>query len=240
MFEEVGDSLEEWSPEIRFSDVLVCIKQYMWLIVFSVIVCSLIAAIGTLLLEEDVYQATSTVIMSKEAAKIFYEDEYTKSDIDLYQQVGNTYIEIADSNVVIDGTIEFLNRDVNVHKTYTRREIKDIVSANYITGTLVIKLTAISTGEDNVSAIANAYRQSFVNTATNLLPAAQLVVMDVAEVPQNPNNSKFVKNILMGFILGMVIAGCIIFIKLISSKGHIQTVHEINELLDVEVLVVLK
>ena len=220
--------------------MIVSIKKNIWLVIFSVVICSLITAIGTLLLEENMYQATSSIIMSKEAAKIFYEDEYTKSDIDLYQQVGNTYTEIANSNIVIDGTIEILNRQSDVYKVYTRQEIKDIVSVNYITGTLIIKLTATSTIEDNVSAIANAYRESFVTNAMALLPAAQLVVMDPAETPQSPMDSKLIKNILMGIILGIAFSGSIIFIRLIMGKSYIQTVEEVNELLDVEVLVVLK
>lgn len=232
--------MEGWNPEIRLEDIYRNIKQNIWMILVIILSFSFVTIVGTLLLEEKIYQATSTVIMSKEAAKIFYEDEYTKSDIDLYQQVGNTYIQIANSNRVIDGTIELLNQDTSVHKIYTRKEIKEIVSANYISDTLIIKLLATSTAEDNVSAIANAYRESFIDNATTLLPAAQLVAMDVAETPQNPMSSGLVKNTMIACILGVMVSAGIIFAKLILSKNYIQTNKEVKQLLDVEVLSVLE
>lgn len=222
-----------FDQEVSLFDVLVYLKKGSWLITLCMLLCGIITVIGTLVFEKEVYEASSTVIMAKESARIFYDDEYTKSDMDLYQETGNTYIEIAKSNIVIDGAAQILEQQ---GLKYTRREIKELVSAHYITGTLIIKLFASSSNGDNVCAIANAYRESFINTANALLPVSTLQVVDIAEVPVTPKTSGLKKNMILGCIAGGAIAFCIIFLKYILDRTKIQSAEEVEELFGIKVI----
>lgn len=232
--------IKELEEELSLADILLYIKRGLWLIILCSFFCAFIGVMSVLIIDKEVYEATSTVIMAKEAARIFYDDQYTKSDIDLYQQVGNTYIEIANSNTVIDGAIQILNNNSEVDRIYTREELRKIVSANYMTGTLVIKLNATSSNSDNVSAIANAYRESFTAVANSLLPVSSLQVIDVAEVPKAPRTISLIRSAILWGTIGGCIAFGMIFVKLIIDKSKIQNSEQIEELLGIDVIVHLK
>lgn len=232
--------IKELEEEISLIDVIKYVKEGFWLIALCIFFGGFIGIMSVLIIDEEIYEATSTVIMAKEAARIFYDDQYTKSDIDLYQQVGNTYIEIADSNVVLDGAIEILNRSGEIDRTYTREEIRKIVRANYITGTLIIELIATSDSEDNVSAIVNAYRESFIAVANTLLPVSSLQVVDVAEPPKEPKTMSLVKNGILWGTVGGGVAFMVIFLKLLIDKSKIQDPEQIEELLGIDVIAHLK
>lgn len=228
------------NEEISLLDIIQYIKKSLWFIALCVFFASFISVIAVLVADKEIYKATSTVIMSKEAARIFYDDQYTKSDIDLYQQVGNTYIKIAESNSVIDGVIELLNHSNEVDKTYTRDELRKLVHANYLSGTLVIELIATSEGNDNVAALANAYTESFIAVANTYLPVSALQVLDIAEFPDKPIKVSIVKQALLGAVFGGIVSCSCVFLKLLIDKCKIQKPEQIEGLLGIEVLVHFK
>ena len=229
------------NEEISLLDIVQYIKKNLWFIGLCVFFAGFIGVISALVVDKEIYRATSSVIMSKEAARIFYDDQYTKSDIDLYQQVGNTYIEIAESNAVIDGAIELLNHSDEMEKSYTRDELKKLVDADYLSGTLVIKLIAASEDEeDDVAAIANAYTESFIAMANTYLPVSALQVLDKAEFPNEPIKVSIVRQGLMGSIIVGMIAGGSVFLRLLIDKCRVQKPEQIEGLLGIEVLVHFK
>ena len=228
------------NEEISLLDIVQYIKKSLWFIALCVFFASFISVMAVLVADKEIYKATSSVIMSKEAARIFYDDEYTKSDIDLYQQVGNTYIKIAESNSVIDGVIELLSHSNEVDKIYTRDELRKLLHANYLSGTLVIELIATSEGDDNVAALANAYTESFIAVANTYLPVSALQVLDVAEFLDKPIRVSIVKQALLGAIVGGIISCGFVFLKLLIDRCKIQKPEQIEDLLGIEVLVHFK
>lgn len=230
----------DFENSISIMEVLFYVKNNIWLIVFCAISGILLGLTLTVLLEKNTYQSKSTVIMSKEATRIFYDDEYTKSDIDLYEQVGNTYIKIAQSNIVLDNAIKLLEQEPSVNRTYTRTELKEIVTAKYNSGTLFFEITATSTAGDNVCAIANAYSDSFIEQGNLLLPAAYLSVVDRAETPKEPNPSKLNKNIITGFMFGVIVACGVIALRIIYDRSRLQTQGQVQFYLDIPLVIELE
>lgn len=239
-----SNEFNEDEPIITFKEIIKEIKRGIWIILYSTAIGVLLAAVGTCITQKDIYQAKSTVIMSKEFVDLFYSEQYTKSDVDLYQQVANTYIEISKSNEVMDKTIERLKEikveDIKREYAYTREEIKKIVSAKYREGTLIIEITAKSDSLLEVAPVANAYRESFSEVVKETLPIATLNVLDKAEPPKAPNDIGLSKNMILGAVGGMSIALLFIFIRMFIESTTIRKEDEIRALLGVEVLVSFK
>lgn len=223
--------------DLTVQDILYEVKQGIWIILYGIAIGILIAVLWTIYKERvATYQATSTIIMSKEAALYFVEDQYTKNDIDLYVKSGNTYTEIAESNLVLDSTLERLQSVGDWGSKLTRADLKKMVKAGYKTDTLVIELSGTSDDRRIIEDVVNAYADAFIEVANNLLPVAMLKVMDRAETPEGMIQSNLMRNIILGIGLGVVVSFLIITINLLIKKSRITTEEEVTSLLDIDVI----
>lgn len=224
-------------PDITLKDVVKEIKAGMWIIIYAVAIGLLVAVLFTLYKERvATYEATSSIIMSKEAALYFVEDQYTQSDIDLYVKSGNTYTEIAQSNLVLDNTLERLSTVGDWGATLTRKDLSKMLSAKYKADTLIIELTGVGEERGIIRDVVNAYADAFIEVANNLLPVAMLKVMDRAEIPENMVQSNLIRNLMLGAIAGVFISVSGLIVKLLLKKTSIRTEEEIKQLLDIEVI----
>lgn len=223
--------------DISMQDIIEEVKDGIWIILYAIAMGILVAVLATIYKERvATYRATSTIIMSKEAALYFIEDQYTKNDIDLYVKSGNTYTEIAQSNLVLDSTLERLQSVGDWGSRLTRKDLKSMVKAGYKTDTLVIELSGTSENRMIIKDVVNAYADAFIEIANNLLPVATLKVMDRAETPEGMIQSNLMKNIILGIGIGVVGSLGLISIRLLIKKSKLTTEEEIADLLDVTVL----
>ena len=224
-------------PELTVEDIIKELKSNLWIITYAIAIGLLIAVLFTVYKERvATYMATSTIIMSKEAALYFVEDQYTKSDIDLYVKSGNTYTEIASSNLVLDNTLQRLQTVGDWGNTLTRDELKKMLTAKYKVDTLVIELQGVGEQRLIIKDIVNAYADAFIEVANNLLPVAMLKVMDRAEVPEGMVESNLVRNLILGTIGGIILSVAGVIIKLLFKKAKIRTEEEVSQLLGIEVV----
>lgn len=223
--------------DITLQDIIVEIKNGIWIILYAIAIGTLIAIIATIYKERvATYRATSTVIMSKEAALYFVEDQYTKNDIELYVKSGNTYTEIAQSNLVLDSTLERLEAVGEWGSQLTRKDLKKMVKAGYKADTLIIELSGTSENRMIIKDVVNAYTDAFIEVANSLLPVATLSVMDRAEIPEEMIESHLTRNIILGVGVGVVGSLFFIAIRLLMKKSKLTTEEEISNLLEMQVL----
>nr|WP_302596107.1 hypothetical protein [uncultured Cellulosilyticum sp.] len=234
----VDDILE---IDITLQDILKEIKGGIWIILYAVAMGILVAVLATIYKERvATYKATSTIIMSKEAALYFVEDQYTKNDIDLYVKSGNTYTEIASSNLVLDSTLDRLKTVGDWGNSLTRADLRSMLKAGYKEDTLVIELTGKSENRLIIKDIVNAYADSFIEVSNNLLPVAMLKVMDRAETPEGMIRSNLVKNVVIGIGVGVMGSLFLILIQLLIRKSKITTEQEIMNLLEMDVITTIR
>ncbi len=227
--------------DITLQDILHEVKEGMWIILYAIAMGTLIAILVTIYKERvATYEATSTIIMSKEAALYFVEDQYTKNDIDLYVKSGNTYTEIASSNLVLDSTLERLKAVGSWGSNLTRKDLKKMLNAGYKADTLVIELTGKSEDHKIIKDVVNAYADAFIEVSNGLLPVAMLKVMDRAEEPEGMVQSGLMKNIIIGVGISIILSLCLILVQLLIKKSKITTEEEITNLLQLKVLTTLK
>lgn len=213
-------------------DVWKLLKKRKWLIIWSTILCTIITAAINIFVITPVYEAISRIVIVKENAKLFYEDRYTDSDIQMYQQLIKTYLGIAASDSVIDATVKNFSE-------YPASDIRKSLSAASNTGTQIIELKAKNITPDLASNIANAYAENFIKECNNILPAGQLSILDKAKVPTNPKTPKVMLNTAVAFLIGLIGSiGIAFLIEYCDTK--IRTEDQIENMLHIPVLGIIQ
>lgn len=198
-------------------------RRYMFLVL--VLVGIALALLMTLLLSSKEYLASTTLIVNKEEAKLFYEDKYTQGDIDMYEKMMNTYIEIAKSDRVISEVLKKFPE-------YEKKQLEEMVSQKAVEDTLIIELNVLGSVQGDVAPIANAYGKAVIDTCYQLIPAGSLEVVDEARRPSKAQPYYFIRNLsiggLGGLLLGIIIIFVILYInstKLVSTEDVISEFH---------------
>lgn len=198
-------------------------RRYMFLVL--VLVGIALALLMTLLLSSKEYLASTTLIVNKEEAKLFYEDKYTQGDIDMYEKMMNTYIEIAKSDRVISEVLKKFPE-------YEKKQLEEMVSQKAVEDTLIIELNVLGSVQGDVAPIANAYGKAVIDTCYQLIPAGSLEVVDEARRPSKAQPYYFIRNLsiggLSGLLLGIIIIFVILYInstKLVSTEDVISEFH---------------
>lgn len=214
--------------EIDFLQTWNILKKRKWLIIYTTILCTVITAAISLFVITPVYQAVTRIVIVKENAKLFYEDRYTDSDIQMYQQLIKTYIEIAWSDSVIDATVKSFSQ-------YPAAEIRKSLDATSNTGTQILELSAKNTKPDIAADIANTYADNFIKKCNDVLPAGELSILDKAKAPSEPITPRVLFNTAIAFFIGLMSSiGIALLIEHCDTK--IRTEAQIEAKLHIPVL----
>jgi capsular polysaccharide biosynthesis protein len=220
-------------------DFMKILKSKIVFIILLTILCTAIMVVKVKYFTKPTYQAFTTVVIVKgdtSASDVQNNKDaqyYTEGDISLYQKMVDTYVKIAQSNLVINKTAEEL-------KTYSPSELRGMLKAAPFGETQMIQLNAVSSNKDDVANIANIYCKNFINESMTILPVGKIEVLDSAITPVNPISSNKINNIAVGFLFGLLLSVGIVFFSHYISSFKIRNEKEITNLLDVPVLVTIE
>jgi capsular polysaccharide biosynthesis protein len=150
----------------------------------------------------------------------------------VYQNVVKTYIEIAQSRLVAEKTIQRLcsniKPDTFLDNIY--------VSAQEDTQIIVIQ----TKGEDPAEArdTVNYLAESFIEECQNLLPTGSVKVVDKAYLPEKPILPNHKNYIIIGFIMGVMLSLVVIFL-INYLDNTIKTEDELERYIGIPVLGVI-
>ncbi|UZQ50349.1 YveK family protein [Clostridium kluyveri] len=228
-------------------DIVKILKKKRIFILLMLILCTSIMTVKEILLSKPMYQAYATAIIVKGDSSIVQnskaEMRYTQDDISLYEKIIDTYVQIAQSNLVIDETSEML-------KDYSSSQIKEMVtavpissqtsSASGTSNTQIIELSAVSNNRNEASKIANAYCKSFIKQSMDILPVGKIQILDQAKTPSSPISTNKYKSIAAGFLFGLVLSAFIIFFTYYLDSLKIKDEKQITNILNIPVLLVIE
>lgn len=213
--------------EVDLLQVYYMVMRRKWIIVYSTLGALMLSMIYSFFIVQPVYEASVSIIIGKEEARLFWEDRYTNSDISLYVQVAKTYEEIAKSRTVLKRTRELLG-DQGFDEI---KEIKIVAKPN--TQVLMISVSHRSPG--GAAIWADALGEVFIQVAGEVLPAGQLSILDIAQQPKAPISPNRKVNIGIGGILGIMLGiGIALLFGYISPA--IETEEDVKQYLDLPIL----
>lgn len=227
-------------------DFIKILKSKIVFIILLTILCTAIMVIKVTYFTKPVYSASTTVVIVKGDTSNVENNEntqkaqnteniqyYTEGDISLYQKMAETYVKIAQSNLVINKTAEEL-------KTYSPAELREMLKAAPSGETQIIELSAVSSNKDDVANVVNIYCKNFINESMNILPVGKIQVLDQAVTPTNSIPINKFKNVAVGFLFGLLLSIGIVFLIHYINSFKIKNEKQISNLLDIPILVTIK
>jgi capsular polysaccharide biosynthesis protein len=196
-----GDIMEN-KEELDLRDLFGFIKKRVWLIVIITLLTTLISAVISVFIISPTYEAKVGILIGKQQDG----NKITDSDVNMYQNLMQTYKDIAETNKVAKMAAEKLDNGLSV---------KDLLKRTTVTvetGTMILYIGSKSNGAAEVYKEVQAYADAFIEIANTLIPDGNVKIMDYALVPDAPTSPDVYLNTAIGFIAGLLLSVFISFL----------------------------
>ena len=186
--------------EIDLKELFTFIKSKLGLLIIITISVCLIGCIYGLFIQKPLYKSDTTVILSTDSSSI------TQNDINMNKNLVNTYAEIVKSRRVLDKVIEELNLDMKF------QELSNKISVSAVNNTEIIRITVEDEDAIKAKNIANITANHFSKEVVELMGINNVKILDEAIESENPYNINVIKQIIIYFMIGFILAAGILFV----------------------------
>jgi capsular polysaccharide biosynthesis protein len=176
----------------------------LWIIILVTVVATLSSGIISYFVLEDIYQASTTLMVSKTR-----DDQTTNlqyNDILLNQKLVKTYSEVAKSNRVLEKVVEKLELDMSVDA------LRSKVQVNSVADTEIIRISVEDQDPVFAAELANSIAVVFMGEIGGIMKMDNVQFIDMAKVPKNPIKPRPAMNIAIAAVLGIMVSVFIIFL----------------------------
>ncbi len=219
----------EQNREVDLLEMWQIILKRKWTVIYITLFSVIIAAMVSFFLIKPVYESRVSVIIAKEAAKVFYEDRYTNNDIIMYQNLVKTYSEIAKSNSVLKKTEEGI-------KGYGIKDIGSLITVIPKANTQILELKVRGDKPSITAIIAKELVKNFILESRRVLPAGDIEILDEPETPRMPLSPNRKLNIAIAFFLGLMVSVGVVFLLEYIDQA-VRTEEDIKNCLDMPILI---
>lgn len=206
--------------EINLGELFQVIKANIKMIIIAVLICTLIAGLGTVFLIDKKYEST---------ARIYPKPEVTEGIVD-YTQINannlmvNNYIAMINGNNIQSMVAEELNMDVE--------DISSSLSVSNETNTQIISITSTTTDPETSKEIVDCVVNTFKQEAKDTLNINNITTVDQAEIETDPVSPNLTLNLLIGAFIGALLSVGYLFIKFMLDT-HIHNKEEAEKYLGI-------
>ena len=205
--------------EIDLVELLIRFVDKWYWIVASALVCTVIFAVYTFQFVTPLYQSTAKlyVVNSKNSA-------INLSDLQIGNYLAKDYKEVFTNWHVHERVIA----ELNLPYSYSQLKALDIIDE-------VINTIRASANPQEAKAMADMYAKVACEFIAVKMDQEQPNVFEEARVPTTPSSPNKTRNLLIGFILGAMIAIAIITIQFISDD-RVRTPEDVEKVVHLPTL----
>jgi capsular polysaccharide biosynthesis protein len=218
--------------EIDLRQIWEIIKKRWLLFVAIPLVAALISGVISFYLLQPIYQTSATLIVGKKEVPVS-EEELNRQLLEANRLLAKTYGEIAKSRTIREQVIKQLGLKL------TADQLNSKISVNQVEDTEILEITVTHTDPQLAADIANATVWHFTAAVIKIKKIDSVSVIDKAVAPTIPIKPNKMRNILIAYILGLIIAlGLSSWLEYLDNK--INSSKEAEELLGLLVLGVIQ
>lgn len=219
--------------EIDLRELFLRIMANIWSVLIASVIGGLLAYLLCTVVITKKYNSTTKiyVLNQQDATQITY------SDLQTGTQLTKDYAELVLSRTVTSQVIAQLD----LHNKYedlrniTPDELAKMISVNIQNDTRIISITVTDTSPTRAQDIANAVRVAASSHIYDVMDIEAVNVVDYANLPEKPSSPKTKRNIIIGALLGFILAIGIITVVYILDDT-IKTPDDIEKYLGLSVL----
>lgn len=198
--------------EINIKDLFEFFISKLRIVTLVVLVVVLIGAVYSLCFQEPMFQSTTNMVLTGTASasgstsNIEGGDAITQNDINLNSKLVATYREIIKSKTVLKDVINTLDLE------YTTAELYKNITVSTVSDTEMISITVKSLNAEEAAKVANELARIFSENIKEIYNIENISIIDKAEIETQPVNVNVVKQLIIYFLIGFVLAAAIVFV----------------------------
>ena len=197
------------------------------LIVCLALIFGIVAGVYTFYFVTPMYQATSTIyVLSRRDSAI------NMSDLQIGSELTSDYIKVFTMWEVHDEVI------TNLDLPYTYSQISSMLSVENATDTRMLDIKITSPNPQEAADIANEYAKVASQYIADTMATDKPNIMSIALVPSNPVSPNKTRNIMLGILLGIVLAAGIVTVQLLLDDKY-KTAEDIRKYTGLPTLAVI-
>lgn len=187
------------------------------LIVCLALVFVLASGVVTVFFITPMYEATSTIYVLNRS-----DSAINMSDLQIGIALTSDYIKVFKMWEVHEEVISTLNLP------YTYEEMEKHLSVTNDSNTRMLDIAFQSPSAEEAAAVANEYAKVASQYIADTMATDKPSMMSVALVPANPVSPDLTKNLVLGFLLGVVLACGIITVRMLMDDKY-KTAEDIRK-----------
>ena len=214
--------------EIDLMKLLMVYLRKWWLILICGLAGACIALVFTINFITPTYRASVSVYVNNTRNNQSV-DYVTSGNLDASQRLVNTYINIVQS----DRVLELVSAKLN--GSYTVMELREMLSAAQVDKTEIFKLYISSPNPEEAARIANVIAEVAPTEISNLVEGSSARIIDYAKVPEQRYTPSYSKNTVMGGLIGCVLVAAYLTLMFLLDV-RIKDDEDLTALFDVPIL----
>jgi len=189
---------------ISISEVFEAIKKRWTIIVAITLTATIISGIISFFIIDPVYEASTKVFVGKEEND---NAAYNSSEINMYQQLLQTYAQAIKTKDLVNRAISGLKYD-----GLEARNVVESLTVNPISNTQILQIKYQSKDPNEAKDVLKSVTDEFIVTAKELVPNGNVRVIEEVELPQNPVSPNKKMNIAIAFLVGLMVSVGLVFL----------------------------
>jgi len=222
-----GSDFKPNNPQYATTDLFALLLRLLekWhIIAISAILCAVLFLVYTVNIIKPKYTATSKLYVVSASDSVI-----NLSDLQISNYLAKDYIEVFDNWHVHENVMQRLNLN------YTYRRLSGMVSVTNPANTRILEISVTSTDPEEAQLLAKTYAEVAREFITVKMETAEPTIFQEPLLPTSPTSPNKRKNMIMGFLLGMLAAAGIITVMYLRDD-YIRTAEDVETYLKIPVL----
>jgi capsular polysaccharide biosynthesis protein len=193
-------------------DIIDALKSRWQMIVGITLIAAIIATVVSFFLIKPQYQASTKLFIGKETSDTAKESTYNSSDVQMYQNLLKTYVDVIKTNDLINDAISGKNISTSAGA------IKGGLTVEAVPSTQILKISYTSADKNEAKEVVEAVADQFIITSKELIGNANVKIVESVTLPGAPVSPNKKMNIAIATILGLMVgAGIAILLEFMDN-----------------------
>lgn len=208
---------EQDEDTIDLLELALGLLEHWKLIAVTAVTGAVLMALYTFFLVTPMYKATATIyVVSRNDSVLNF------SDLQVGSELTSDYIKVFEMWEVHEKVISNLDLD------YTYTNMASMLSVTNTSDTRMLDITVTNPDPEEAAAIANEYADVGAKYISEKMKTDEPTLMSSARVPENPFSPNKAKNILLGFVVGFVLACGVVVVRILLNDTY-KTAEDIRK-----------
>lgn len=193
--------MEEESMSI--AEIIQILKRRWILISVIIITVTISSAIVSKVFITPKYEASTKLFIGKEVGD---SEKYSESDVEMYQKLMATYCETIKTRDLIEKSIKISKIEIAVGQVLSKLTVQTLPN------TQILQVKLKHEDPKIAARLVEAIGEEFIKESKVLVANANTQVIESVQIPTNPVSPNVKNNVCIGFILGIMMGGTIVFL----------------------------